>query len=74
MGHYSDYYEEEYSKRRISQRNKLQTILSDLIGYTQYNACGKSTQWTFSEIGLEKEFDKFLDKIKAKLYDLGDHI
>jgi hypothetical protein len=73
MGYYSDCYDQEAKKHRKDREVLLKTALLDLIEYRQYNAKGKTISWTFRDIELEKEYDKFLNKLKAKLYDLGDN-
>jgi hypothetical protein len=71
MGHYSDYYEEEAQRAREVKREVISRALTDLIQFRQYNAVGKTGKWTFSELGVEREFNDFLDKVKARAYDCG---
>lgn len=70
MGHYSDYYAYEAERRRIQEHDLLKRVLRDLVAYRQYNAAGKTGTWTFSDAGVEKEYEQVLNKIKARLYDL----
>lgn len=72
MGHYSDYYDMQAEEDRQHKRELYKRALKDLSAYRQYNAEGKTGTWTFIELGLEKDYGAMLDRIKARLYELGD--
>lgn len=73
MGHYSDYYAAEAEEKNKLKFTYYKRALEDLQDFRQYNHIGKLKPWTFNDIGLEKEFDAMLDKLKARLYELKEY-
>lgn len=70
MGHYSEYYERSEAEARRRKKIVYRGALADLIAFRQWNAKGKKNGWAFSDLGLEKEYEALVDKLKARLYDM----
>lgn len=71
MGHYSDYYEDERERQGKIEKDSLELLLKDFQNFRMGHALEKRYRYMRGQ--PEEYFNKAVESIKAKLYDLGHY-